>query len=473
MAIAPEAASGRPTGAAGVKLGALWRWWTTELAQLVPEALSPQGRVARLPLLTFEGDVLALVPPPGTAAAEGSSVDLAALDTARARAAVRALIERSGETRGRARLALRHEDALVRRVNMPLATEENLGQVLAFEMDRLTPFRAEDVYFDQRILSRDSNAGTLSALLAVARREVVDTRIERLRALGVSVQGVSLREEPAHPGVAIDLLPAEQRGERESRAERFLRRGLAVAVAILIVAVLFLPIWQKRETAIAVGPILAKAKQDAEGTDALARDLERQVGDYNFLLAKKHGQYPALAYVEEISRLLPDNTWVAELQIKNTGKTREIQIQGETNSSSKLIETMEQSTLMQNAMTRGTVTRGSVPGTERFMISLEARPRPMPESLALADIPTPVTPAPAPGAAAAAPPPRPAPAPTAAAQPAPQAAIVQPVPAHPTPPPAPAPHPPATPAPAPAPAPATPSPTPPPAQGTATITRRR
>ena len=468
MAIAPEAASGRPTGAAGAKLGALWRWWTTELAQLVPEALSPQGRVARLPLLTFEGDVLVLVPPPGTAAPEGSSVDLAALDTARARAAVRALVERASEMRGRARLALRHEDALVRRVTMPLATEENLGQVLAFEMDRLTPFRAEDVYYDQRILSRDSNAGTLCALLAVARREVVDARIERLRALGVSVQGVSLREEPAHPGAPIDLLPAEQRGERESRAERFLRRGLAAAVAILIVAVLFLPIWQKRETAIALGPVVAKAKQDAEGTDALAKDLERQVGDYNFLLAKKHGQYPALAYVEEISRLLPDNTWVAELQIKNTGKTREIQIQGETNSSSKLIETMEQSTLMQNAMTRGTVTRGSVPGTERFMISLEARPRPMPEALALADIPTPVTPAP--GAATPPAPPRPAPAPQAAAQPAPQAATVTPVPAHPAPPPAA--HP--APAPAPAPAPTTAQPAAPAAQpGTATITRRR
>jgi general secretion pathway protein L len=468
MAVAPEAASGRAaTGAAGVKLGALWRWWTTELAQLVPEALSPQGRVARLPLLTLDGDVLVLVPPPGATAPEVSSVDLAALDTARARAAVRALMEHAGETRGRARLLLRHEDALVRRVTMPLATEENLGQVLAFEMDRLTPFRAEDVYYDQRILSRDSNAGTLSALLAVARREVVEARIERLRAVGVSVQGVSLREEPAHPGAPIDLLPAEQRGERESRAERFLRRGLAAAVAVLIVAVLFLPIWQKRETAIALGPVVAKAKHDAEGTDALAKDLERQVGDYNFLLAKKHGQYPALAYVEEVSRLLPDNTWVAELQIKNTGKTREIQIQGETNSSSKLIETMEQSTLMQNAMTRGTVTRGSVPGTERFMISLEARQRPLPEALALADIPTPVTPAPAAGAAPPPAAPRPAAAAPAPAQPAPQAATVTPVPAHPAPPPAP------HPAPAPAPAPATATPAPPAQQGTATITRRR
>ena len=411
MAVAPDSAASRSSGGATHQLTAFWRWWSNELAQLVPEALSPQGRLSRLPLVIFDGDVLALVPAPGATAPEGSSVDLAALDTARARAAVRALLERAGETRGRARLALRHEDVLVRRVTMPLATEENLTQVLAFEMDRLTPFRAEDVYYDQRIISRDSGAGTLQALLAIARRDLVDARLERVRALGVSVQGVSLREEPPHPGAPIDLLPQEQRGERESRPERLLRLGLAAAVAILLLAVLFLPIWQKRETAIALGPVVAKAKQDAEGTDALAKDLERQVADYNFLLAKKHGAYPVLAYVEEISRLLPDNTWVAELQVKNTGKTREIQIQGETNSSSKLIETMEQSTLMQNAMTRGTVTRGSVPGTERFMISLDARPRTMPESLALAEIPTPVTPAPAaaapPAAAspAAAPPP--------------------------------------------------------------------
>jgi general secretion pathway protein L len=404
MAVSTDILAKRP--AAAERLSAFWRWWTGELARLVPEALSPQGRVSRLPLLAFEGgDAIVLLGVPG----EMERVDLAALDPQRARAAMRALLERTGETRARARLALGHEDVLVRRVNLPLATEENLAQVLGFEMDRLTPFRAEDVYHDERILARDAAAGTLTALLAVARREVVDARLERLRALGLSVQGVSLRDEPAHPGAPLDLLPAEQRGESEPRGERAVRLSLAGGVLLLLFAVLFLPIWQKRETAIALNPAVSKAKQDAEATDAIARELERQVSDYNFLLAKKYGYYPSLAYVEEVSRLLPDHTWVQEFQIKNTGKTRELQIQGETNSSAKLLETLAQSALLQDVNSRGTVTRGSVPGSERFMMTATTKPRAQPEAIALSDTPTPVgapasaapvTPQPVPGASA-------------------------------------------------------------------------
>lgn len=424
MATTSESLTKRPPAAAD-RLAAFWRWWSGELAQLVPEALSPQGRVARLPLLSLDGDLLALA-----GAADEERIDLAALDNARARAAVRAMLERAGETRGRARLALGRADVLVRRVTLPLATEENLAQVIGFEMDRLTPFRAEDVYHDERVVARDAAASTLTAIVAVARREAVEARLDRLRALGVSVQGVSLQDEPAHPGAALDLLPAEQRGESESRAERLLRRGLVGGVLLLLFAVLFLPIWQKRETAIALSPVVSKAQQEAQAADAIARDLERQVGDYNFLLAKKHGAYPALAYVEEVSRLLPDHTWVQELQLKNTGKTRELQIQGETNSSAKLLETLAQSALLQDVNSRGTVTRGSVPGSERFMMTATTKPRPQPEAIALSDMPTPATPV-APQAA-------PQPAPAGQPSPAPQPpAPAKGAPAQPAPPPPP------------------------------------
>ena len=425
MATAPDKAAKRPLAAE--RFATFWRWWTNELVQLVPEALSPQGRVARLPLISMQGDVVTLLAAPAGAVAQPVQVDLANLDALRARTAIRGLLERAGETRGRARLALPRDQVLVRRVTLPLATEENLAQVLGFEMDRLTPFRAEDVYHDERIVSRDPAAGTLAAILAVVRRESLDARLERLRALGVSVQGIALQEEPSHPGAPLDLLPTEQRGEAESPAERLLRRVLIAAVAVLVVAVLFVPIWQKRETAIALNPVVEKARQDAEATDAIARELERQVSEYNFLLAKKHGSYPALAYIEEVSRLLPDHTWVQELQIKNTGKTRELQIQGETNSSAKLLETLAQSQLLQDVNSRGTVTRGSVPGTERFMMTAVTKPRPQPESVALADMPAPVNPAAAAPAQQASPAPQAAGAPQKAA-PAPVPATVQPVP---------------------------------------------
>ena len=410
MATNPEFGSARPPAPVRQKLSAAWRWWSGEIARLLPERFSMLRGGARVPMVLLEGDdVLLASPPPG--GGEARTI-LGPLDDARRKVALRALLERAGETRGRARLALGQGEALVRKVTMPAATEENLRQVLAFEMDRLTPFRAEEVYFDYRVLSRDAATGQLLVQIAVARREVVDARVQALRALGANVQGVAVRDEAGH-AAALDLMPAEQRGEGDTSTQRLVQHVMMGLCLLLLVAALVLPVYRKRENFIALNPIMLKAKQEAEATDAIARTLEKQVADYNFLIARKHANAPALAFIEDISRLLPDNTWVTSLEIKPVGKVREVQVIGETVSSSKLIEILEGSTLIQNAAPRGTVTRGSQPGTERFMIAAEARARALPEAKPVLEVATVVAPA----------------TPAAAPVPAPPTAVLTPVPA--------------------------------------------
>ena len=409
--LAPRAAGWR------VRLAAFWEWWTGELERLALERFSALRGAASVPIVAFDGGELVLVEP-RAAVTPDTRIDLAAMDEPRRRAGVAQLLERAGETRGRMRLCLGRAEALVRRVAMPAATEENLRQVIAFEMDRLTPFRADEVYFDYRVLARDAQAAQLSVLLALAKRDLVDARVATLRGLGANVQGVAVRDDVGNATAPLDLLPSEQRGERETARERLVQRALVVAVVILLVLALVVPLWQKRAMVIALQPLLGQAKQSAEGADRVEHTLERQVNDYNFLLAKKHANYPVLAILEEVSRLLPDNTWVQQLEVKPSGKTREVQVQGETMSSSKLIEILEQSQLLKNATPRGTVTRGSTPNSERFTIVAEVRPRPPVEA-------TPVLAGAAPMPAGAPPQPAAAPPQPAAAPPQPAAAPPQ------------------------------------------------
>jgi len=351
------------------KLAAFWRWWTGELTHLLPERFAQLGGRARIPVVEMAGDELVLVEP-RSAVGPQSRVSVTALDEAQRRSALRSLLERAGEQRGRVRVCLCQGEALVRRVTMPAATEENLAQVLAFEMDRLTPFRAEDVYFDYRVVSRDPAAAQVNVQIAAALRELVDAQVVKMRALGASVQGVTVRED-----AELDLLPSEQRGERETSRERLVHRALAAAVVLLAIVALLFPVYEKRQAVLALHPAVAKAKQEAESTSAVANELDRQVADYNYLIGKKQATPPAGAFVEEASRLFPDNTWVNQLDVKWAGKTREMTVSGETVSSSRLIELMEQSPILQNATPRGSVVRGTMPGTERFVIGAEVRPR--------------------------------------------------------------------------------------------------
>ena len=376
MAATSDLPRSQPLAEARRRIGNFWRWWSGELGAVFREQLPALRGGAGVPVLAFEGDEIVLVQP---APSSGERrIDLRALDEARSRAAFRALLEAAGETRGRVRLRLHRGESLSRRVTMPAATEENLRQVLSFEMDRLTPFPADEVYFDYRVASRDAAAGKLAVHLVIARRDLVNSRVERLRALGGNVQGVMAEDAPAG-SEALDLLPSEQRGERETARERLVQRSLAGACVLLLALALLIPIWRKRETVIAVQPLLVQAREQAEVAGRLSTSLEREVNDYNFLLARKYSSYPVLAFVEELTRLLPDNTWLQQMTVNTSGRGREIQITGETSSSSKLIEILEQSKLLRNATPRGTVTRGSTPNSERFMIAAEASPRPKPE----------------------------------------------------------------------------------------------
>ncbi|QJR16474.1 PilN domain-containing protein [Usitatibacter palustris] len=379
MATPAEFATARAQPAWQQRALAFWRWWSGELEQWARAKLGGLPGMARAPLISVQGDDLVIIEARASGIAETSRSPLGSLDPEGRRLALRNLVAGTGENENRVRLCLAREQSLLRRVSLPLATEENLERVLAFEMDRLTPFRAEEVYFDHRVASRDPATGKVHLDLGVARRDVVDPEVARLGDWGANVVGVVLLDDVGRSSTPLDLLPVGQRGKRGGSYVRNIRIAAAVVALLLLATALIVPLYQKRERVVALNPLVTKARAEAEATDRLSKELEKLVADYNFLLTKKHTGQPSLAIIEDLTNLLPDNTWVQQLDLRPAGKVREVQISGETTSSSKLIEILEQSKRLQNSAPRGAFTRGSQPGTERFMIAAEVRPRPLPE----------------------------------------------------------------------------------------------
>jgi general secretion pathway protein L len=406
MSATAELAKAKGAAPWQARLGAFWRWWTAELREMLPQRLRSLSGMADGPVVGFEGDDLVLYEVRATGAAEIARTSLRALDPEGCRIALRNLLARSTQPASPVRLSLAPSEVLARRLSLPLATEENLAQVLGFEMDRVTPFRAGEVHFDHRIAGRDVAGGKIEVDIVAARRTVIDARVAQLREWGGAVQAVVPRGDLSLPPPHFNLLPDEHHRAGDVSPYRTLNRALAVAGLLLFAAALALPIWQKREIVITLLPVVEKAKGDAESTDKLARDLDRQVADYNYVLGRRHAAPPVLAYLEELSRVLPDNTWVQQLDIKALAKTHEVTIVGESASASRLIEILEQAKGIQNASPRGSITRGSLPGVERFSIVAEAKNRPLPEAQPVTPAVTAAVPAAqAPAAAPAASPP--------------------------------------------------------------------
>lgn len=80
--------------------------------------------------------------------------------------------------------------AVIRTVEFPATVKENLSNVVSYEMDRITPFRSEDAFYDFRTLGED--AGKLTVLVAAAKADVVQPYIDALKEKGIAVRRVTV-----------------------------------------------------------------------------------------------------------------------------------------------------------------------------------------------------------------------------------------------------------------------------------------
>jgi Tfp pilus assembly PilM family ATPase/Tfp pilus assembly protein PilN len=89
-------------------------------------------------------------------------------------------------------LGIPGNQVIFKRLVLPSPTEENLKEVLGFEMDRYTPFTLEDVYFDFKVVKRDKQKSMIHVLLMVVRKEVVDHYLKLFQRINIKVRGIEV-----------------------------------------------------------------------------------------------------------------------------------------------------------------------------------------------------------------------------------------------------------------------------------------
>ena len=82
-------------------------------------------------------------------------------------------------------LRLAEADVLCKTVTLPLAAERQLDQVLAFEMDRETPFSPDEIFWNHRVAQRDRSRGQLAVRLLLVPRVSLDALLAPLAKVGI------------------------------------------------------------------------------------------------------------------------------------------------------------------------------------------------------------------------------------------------------------------------------------------------
>lgn len=353
------------------------RWWLRELEFLVPEKIrqwvsGQQGCIIVRP----EGNQLML-----TYIANGQAEPLAALErNASGIAQYKALLIKD-ERLAKANLILRltAQQAIQKELALPAAVKENLSQVVAYELDRYTPFKAEQVYFAVKPLAGEHEPGQIRVMLVLTPRETLDALVEDLKAMGTSPLFVDYEATPNDPEQRHDgynLLPEGLR-KKTANTPRLVYSALIATIFLLLGTVLALPVWFEYQTGNVLQEKIDAIEKNAKDVKALQLDIDAMVNETQLLIAEKNAAPAIIDMLNSLSELIKDDTWLAYLQYSDG----HLQIQGESPAASALIGVLEESEMFSNARFVSPVTQDKVSKQERFQITVDVAASPSTQTL--------------------------------------------------------------------------------------------
>ncbi len=341
------------------------RWWLQELAGLMPHgwrmALSTRKR--RFVVTLSETEAHLLYGRGGTLREVGS-LPLEGGDTKSfgqpASDYLASYLSRVNEVV----LRLPRSRVLRHRVELPLAASENLREVITFEMDRHTPFKADEVYFDYRLLFKDAKNKRLIVDLAVVPRSMTDPVIERLQSWGIEPDRVDVEGKKADDETQFNLLPPSLSKARIWQGPN-LTIGSAITVCVLLAIAVYLPVHQKEGRLAQLESRLIIAKTEAAETKKLSDKIDKLLERRQFVVRQKNQRPPADELLNEVTLVVPDDTWIIQFSWSGDRLT----LSGYSASPSSLIALLEGSEILSEVQFGSPVTVDQKIGLERFNLS--------------------------------------------------------------------------------------------------------
>jgi general secretion pathway protein L len=345
--------------AVGAAVRDVLQWWARQLRALLPQGLLPDAGQSDALLVAMAGTS---VPPQIQLSLRRrrreTPLGSFRLDEAGRRAAMAAIRQRAG------RVILRPDPAAVleRKVMLPLAAEHDVSRVLRYEMDRLTPFTAEQVFWSAIVERRDRSGGRLEIRLCLLPKSLVQPVLAAIEAIGLKVSAIETASHSGAPRL-IDLVPPSSQ----------LRRTLAFAwgvCAVLALIALAAPFVTQSLARRSVEARIADLQPRIAQVEALRRRLAAGSAGNDVIATEHAGIGDALQVLATVTELLPDDTVLADLTLRQ-GK---LSISGRSRAAPLLIPAMAGDPTLHNPSFAAPVTRAPDGNADTFVIRAELSP---------------------------------------------------------------------------------------------------
>lgn len=205
--------------------------------------------------------------------------------------------------------------AVLNHMVLPAESHDILKAIVRNKVESIAPWPLNQSIFGLRISPIAGDPQHVAADVAVVSRTLLEDLAAALAAAGTAVKAARVRLEHEET-LPIDFGAEERVREARQRARRF-ASGLAVIAALISVYGLFL-VWQSyreltndQEKTAALIETLRNADAAKGGTPLLAAA--------NSLHDQRRDRPPAVAVLDELSKVLPETVWLESLSLDGAG----------------------------------------------------------------------------------------------------------------------------------------------------------
>jgi general secretion pathway protein L len=254
---------------------------------------------------------------------------------------------------------------LRRPLTLPAAAGDRLRDVVGFEIDRQTPFTADNVAFDARLRGRRDSDGMLEAELVVVPRQRLDAPMAALGPMAGSLAGIDLCAENGEP-LGVNLLdPALRR--RHGDAFRYWNLALAALAVIAAGALMWQLLANRRAAAEELETRIASQATAARSAAAQRQALIDLIEGQAFLDRERALRPTSVEVLNELTQRLPDSTYLEKLAIEDNN----LLMIGLSSEAPSLVQRLQGSKLWRAPSLTGALMPDPVSGRDRFTLTAE------------------------------------------------------------------------------------------------------
>lgn len=256
------------------------------------------------------------------------------------------------------------DKVLRRRLLLPSAAADRLRDVVRFEIDRQTPFAAHEACFDARVLGVRED-GQLEVELVAVPKATFAAGLSGLGALASDLAGADVEDAAGLP-LGVNLLPEEARATRQAPQRRLHLVFAGIALCALVFAA-----WRvldNRQAGAEAFAAQVEANADAARRVAAQRQQLVDLVAGTTTLNQTSARRPtALEVMDEITRRLPDATYLEKLAIEGDRLT----LIGFSPEASGLVARLQGSPLWRNPALSGALQPDPRTRMDRFTLTAE------------------------------------------------------------------------------------------------------